>query len=46
MQEHYGKGDKEKIKQLEITVMQQTVDYNKEIEKIKKEATVSCSMYW
>ena len=41
VQEHYGEADKEKIKQLEDTVVTQTVNYTKEIEKIKKDAAVS-----
>ena len=40
MQAHNVKGDKEKIVQLENTVVKQTVEYAKEVEKIKKEMTV------
>ena len=44
MQEHNENEDKEKIKQLENSVITQTVNYAKEIEKIKKDATVSYNM--
>ena len=44
VQEYYGNEDKEKIKQLENTVMTQTVNHQKEIEKIKKDTTVSYNM--
>lgn len=45
MKAHNVKGDKERIAQLENSVVKQTVEYTKEVERIKEEMKVSCIVY-